>query len=189
MQCDMDSWNKLWNTPLWLFPFFLLFRYWNEVSESIFLFMCSGKFFIFRILAAVVCELSIAIQSSRAAAMKRTDRRAIGTECLGCQRMFGSIYPYDQHRRSPFLRGSACYALADDNRLIVTAAPRPNMSTAALERRQAKRTRGRGMKWHIRHILQIQHILHITQFSDRAYPLRVGPIWDCIKRHISVLIK
>ena len=101
----------------------------------------------------MVCELSIAMQSSRASAMKRTDRRAIGTECLGCQRMFGSIYSYDlhmdsydQHRRSPFVRGTACYAFADENRLIVTAAPRPNMSTAALERRQAKRTRGRGMK-------------------------------------------
>ena len=153
--------------------------------------MCSSKLFVFCILPAVVCELSIEMQSSRASAMKRTDRRAIGTECLGCQRMFGSIYSYDQHRRSPFLRasGTACYALADENRLIVTAAPRPNMSTAAVEHRQAKRTRGRGMKWHIRHILQIQHILHITEFSDRAYPLRVGPIWDCIIRHISVLIK
>ena len=108
--------------------------------------MCSSKLFVFCILPAVVCELSIEMQSSRASAMKRTDRRAIGTECLGCQRMFGSIYSYDQHRRSPFLRGTACYALADENRLIVTAAPRPNMSTAALERRQAKRTRGRGMK-------------------------------------------
>ena len=108
--------------------------------------MCSCKLFVFCILAAVVCELSIEMQSSRASAMKRTDRRAIGTECLGYQRMFGSIYSYDQHRRSPFLRGTACYALADENRLIVTAAPRPNMSTAALERRKAKRTRGRGMK-------------------------------------------
>ena len=108
--------------------------------------MCSSKFFIFCILAAVVCELSIAMQSSRESAMKRTDRRAIGTECLGCGKMFGSMYSSDQHRCSANLRGTACYAFPDENRLIVTAAPRPNMSTAALERRPAKSTRGRRVK-------------------------------------------
>ena len=90
--------------------------------------------------------MSIAMQSSRASAMKRTDRRAIGTECQGCRKMFGSIYSYDQHRRSAYLRGTVCYALPNENRLIVTAEPRPYVSTEALERRQAKRTRGRGMK-------------------------------------------
>jgi hypothetical protein len=76
------------------------------------------------------------MQSSHASAMKRTDRLAIGTECLGCGKMFGSMYSYDQHLRSAYLRGTACYALPDESRLIVTAAPRPspNMSTAGLER-------------------------------------------------------
>ena len=86
------------------------------------------------------------MQSSRASAMKQTDRRAIGTDCLGCGKMFDSMYSYDQHLLSAYLRGTACYALPNENRLIVTAEPRPNVSTAALERRQAKRTRGRGMK-------------------------------------------
>ena len=94
----------------------------------------------------MVCELSFEMQSSRASAMKRTDRRAIGTECQGCGKLFGTLFAYDQHLCSKLLRGTACCALPDENRMIVTAAPRPNMSTAALERRQAKRTRGRGMK-------------------------------------------
>ena len=45
-----------------------------------------------------------------------------------------------------FLRGTACYAQPDQNRLIVTAVARPNMSTAVLERRPATRTRGRGQE-------------------------------------------
>ena len=44
------------------------------------------------ILAAVICELSIAMHASRASAMKQTDRRAIGTECKGCSKMFASMY-------------------------------------------------------------------------------------------------
>ena len=43
-----------------------------------------------------------------------------------------------------YLRGTACYALPNETRVVVTAAPRPNMSTAVLERRPAKRTRGGG---------------------------------------------
>ncbi len=76
--------------------------------------------------------------------MKTTDGRAIGTECQVCGRMFGTLFAYYQHRRSRVLRGTACCALPDENRFNVTAALRPNMSTAALERRPAKRTRGGG---------------------------------------------
>ena len=97
--------------------------------------------------------------------MKRTDRRALGTECQGCEKLFSSKFAYDQHRRSPFLHGTACYALPDENRVNVTAVPRPNMSTAALDRRSAQRARG---SIHILHIEQTAHIL--IEISDRALP-------------------
>jgi hypothetical protein len=103
-----------------------------------------SKFFIVFILPAFVCELSCDMHSSRSLAMKQTARRAIGTECQSCGKMFGTTFSYDQHRRSAYLRGTACYALPNETRVVVTAAPRPNMSTAVLERRLAKRTRGGG---------------------------------------------
>ncbi len=106
--------------------------------------MCWSNFYIFFVLARVVCELNIAMRSSRTSAMKRIDGRAIGTECQGCGRLFGTLFADDQHRRSRVLRGTACCALPDENRFNATAAQRPNMSTAALERRPAKRTRGGG---------------------------------------------
>ncbi len=108
------------------------------------MFTCWSYFCILFILAGVVCELNSVKHLSRTSAMKKTDRRAIGTECQGCGRMFGKLFAYDQHRRSRVLRGSACCALLDEKRFNVTAAQRPNMSTAALERRPAKRTRGGG---------------------------------------------
>jgi Flp pilus assembly protein TadG len=56
--------------------------------------MIWNKSFILSILAAVICELSIAMHASRAlaSAMKQTDRQAIGTECKGCSKMFASMY-------------------------------------------------------------------------------------------------
>jgi hypothetical protein len=114
--------------------------------------------------------LSSAMPSSRSSAIKRTDRRAIGTECQGCGKMFGSKFSYDQHRRSYFLRGTACYALPDENRLIVTAAARPNMSTAVLERRPATRTRGRGPERYILHIMDMKHILHFERSQIGSTP-------------------
>ena len=97
---------------------------------------------LFFALHSVICELSIAMKSSRASAMKRMDRRAIGTECQGCHRMFTTLFAYEQHRRSAYLRGTACYAFPDEKRVNVTAVPRANMSTALVERRAAKRSRG-----------------------------------------------
>ena len=129
--------------------------------------MCWRNFCIFLVLARVVCELNIAMCSSRTSVMKRTDGRAIGTECQGRGKLFGTLFAYDQHLRSKLLRGTACCALPDENRMIVTAAPRPNMSTAALERRPAQRTRGGGQTLRILHILQIMHIWHISKW---AYP-------------------
>ncbi len=106
--------------------------------------MCWSNFCILFVLARVVCELNIVMRSSRTSAMKRTDGRAIGTECRGRGRLFGTLFAYDQHRRNRVLRGTACCALPDENRFNVTAAQRPNMTTTALERRPAKRTRGGG---------------------------------------------
>ncbi len=91
--------------------------------------------------------------------MKRTDRRAIGTECLHRHRL----------PRSRYLHGTACSALPDETRVNVTAVARPNMSTAALDRRPAQRVRG---SIHILHIQHIWHILHIVEISNRALPLR-----------------
>ncbi len=130
-----------------------------------------SNFCIFFVLARVVCELNIAMCSSRTSAMKRTDR-AIGAECQDCGKLFATLFAYDQHRRSKLLSGTACCALPDEDRMNVTAAPRPNMSTAALERRPAQRTRGGGQTVHILLILQIMHIWHIAMISKRAYPLQ-----------------
>ncbi len=90
--------------------------------------MCWSNVCIIFVLARVVCELNIAMRSSRTSAMKRTDGRAIGTECQGRGRLFGTLFAYDQHRRSRVLRGTACCAfkLPDKNRFNVTAAQRPN---------------------------------------------------------------
>ncbi len=99
------------------------------------------EFCIFLIRARVICELRIVMHSSRASALRRTEGQAIGRECQGCGKLFASLFAYDQHRHRSYLRGTACYALPDEKRINVTAAPRPNMSTAALERRPAKRTR------------------------------------------------
>ena len=110
--------------------------------------MCWIKYvicFISEFSAARICGLSLdkrIIHFFRAFAMKRTDRRAVGTECQGCWKLFSSQFAYDQHRRSPFLHATPCYALPDENRVNVTAVPRPNMSTAALERRPGQRARG-----------------------------------------------
>ena len=96
--------------------------------------MCWIKYvicFVPEFSAARICRLSLdkrIIHSSRSVVMKRTDRRAIGTECL--------------RRRSRYLHGTACSALPDETRVNVTAVPRPNMSTAALERRPGQRAQG-----------------------------------------------
>ena len=80
--------------------------------------------------------------SSSKSAMMRIDRRAIGTQCDNCGKMFHTVKAYNQHRRSFYLRGTACFALPEQTRVNVIAGARPNMSTAAVELRPAKRTRG-----------------------------------------------
>ena len=84
-------------------------------------------------------------------------------------RLFSTSFAYDQHRHSPALHNTACRSLHDENRINVTAVPRANMSTAAVERRPAKRMRGGHTD-----IFDILNVLSVTKiFSNRAYPLRV----------------
>ncbi len=76
-------------------------------------------------------------------ASKRTNRRAVGIECDGYHRMFPSSFAYDHHRRYAEVGGgTSCCAFPDEKRITVPAAPRPNMSTAALERRTGQQVRG-----------------------------------------------
>ena len=59
-----------------------------------------------------------------------------------CGKMFRTVNAYNQHRLSSYLRGTAGFALPDETKANVTAAAHPNISTAAVERQPAKRTRG-----------------------------------------------
>ncbi len=134
-----------------------------------FLFTCWSYFCILFILAGVVWKLNCVKHSSRTSAM--SDRRAIGTECQGCGRMFGTLFAYDQHRRSRVLHGTACCALPDENRFNVTAAQRLNMSTAALSADRPSAARWRTVK------------AYFAYFADHAYNSYCNNLkmfWDCI---------
>ncbi len=63
--------------------------------------------------------------------MKRTDRRAIDTECEHCGKLFlhNCLHMISTDAVSTYAR-TACYALFDENRVTVSAVARPNMSTA-----------------------------------------------------------
>ncbi len=109
--------------------------------------------------------------------MKSIHGLAIGPECQGCGRLLGTLFALTNTCAVKMLRGTPCCAFPDENRMNVTSVPRQNMSTAALERRPAQRTRGGGENSHILHILQIMHIRHTARIrvSERAYPRGVGP--------------
>ncbi len=93
----------------------------------IFWFMCRSE--VFYILHSGCCYLRLEYCDAVIAcirwwfAMKRTDRRDIGTGCQGCGKMFGSMFAYDKHQGVAFLRETACYALPDENNITVTAEP------------------------------------------------------------------
>jgi hypothetical protein len=107
--------------------------------------------------------------------MMGTDRRAIGTQCDNCGTLFLTVKAYNQHRRSFYLRGTGCFALPEQTRVNVIAGARPNMSTAAVERRPAKRTRGTENMNYL-YIFSIFDIFCISKkISKRAYPRGVGP--------------
>ena len=73
----------------------------------------------------------------------RTDRKAVGTECHGCGKMFSHLFAYDHHRRSSASRNRASALI--QNRFGVSAMTHANMTTAAVQRRQAQRTGGDGI--------------------------------------------
>ena len=107
--------------------------------------------------------------SSSKSAMKRTD------ECDVCGKMFHTVNAYNQHRRSFCLRGTGCFALPEQTRVNVIAAARPNMSTAAVQRLPAKRTRGTENMNYLC-IFSIFYLFSISKkISKRAYPRGVGP--------------
>ncbi len=74
--------------------------------------------------------------------IEKVDRRLAGIECIVCNKIFASLFRYDQRRRSDDLRETACSALPDENRTNLYAVSRPNMSMASLLRRPAHRRRG-----------------------------------------------
>ncbi len=59
------------------------------------------------------------------------ERRIVGSFCTACNRRFATRFAYDQHRTSPFLIGTQCYALQRQNSEL-TANRRANLSTAVL---------------------------------------------------------
>jgi hypothetical protein len=122
-------------------------------------------------------------------ASKKVEKRLAGIECNGCNKIFASLFRYDQHRRSDYLRGTACSALPDENRTNLYAVSRPNMSTASLLRRPAHRTRGSAVNTTSeksqKHTFPEHDILHISYICEYlsyffvphpALPLRVGQV-------------
>ncbi len=75
--------------------------------------------------------------------MKQTARRAMAQNAKVVERCLAHCFHMINTDTVP-IYAELCYALQDEIRVIVTAVQRPNMSTAALERRLAKRTLGRG---------------------------------------------
>ena len=93
--------------------------------------------------------------------MKRTD------ECNVCGKMIHTVKAYNQYQCSFYSRGTGCFASPEQTRVNVIAAARPNMSTAAVERRPAKRTRGtENMNY-----LCIFGIFYIFRISKKMYIL------------------
>lgn len=100
--------------------------------------------------------------------IEKVEKQLAGIECNGCNKIFASLFRYEQHRRSDALRGTACSALLDENRTNLYAVSRPNMSTASLLRRPAHRTRGGAVnrtreksQKHTFTEVVVLHILHI----------------------------
>ncbi len=127
------------------------------------------SYFSLWLLKFAIWVFTIYAMSSSKSAMKRTD------ECDVCGKMFNTVKAYNQHRRSFYLRGTGCYALPEQTRMNFIAAARPNMSTAAVERRPAKRTRGTENMNYLC-ICSIFYIFCISKkISKRAYPPAYPP--------------
>ncbi len=70
------------------------------------------------------------------------DKTLVGIRCIGCAKHFKTSFIFDQHRRSNYLRGTACYALPEKTRSNLHAVKRHNMSTATLQETAFHRRRG-----------------------------------------------
>jgi hypothetical protein len=71
--------------------------------------------------------------------MDESTRRIVGSFCTACHRRFATRFGYEQHRTSPFLIGTPCYALQRQNSEL-TADRRANLSTALLRSTSRSRT-------------------------------------------------
>jgi hypothetical protein len=114
-------------------------------------------------------------------ASKTVEKLLAGIECNGCNKIFASLFRYDQHRRSNALRGTACSAVPDENRRNLHAVIRPNMSTASLFSRPAHRTRGGAVnstrekaQKHTFTVFDIKHISHISEYLSYFFYFKPG---------------
>ncbi len=148
------------------------------VSGSLFLFTCWSYFGILFILAGAVCKLNSVKHSLRTSAMKKTDRDGplaqnakVVEGCLAhCLHMTntGAVVCYAERRIVH------CRMRTDSMLRLHRAAQRPNMSTAALERRPAKpHARWRTLKAYFAYFADHACNSYAT-ISKRAYP-PVGP--------------
>ncbi len=123
--------KTVWKYHTW----FLCENNFSRISEALNLDACQRVLCMHeskrfnRILAKI-----LAMASSCASGGKTSDRLAVGIECHWWQRVFSSGWRYDQHRRSAYLCGTACYIGPDSNKTNLYARRRPSMSTAALDR-------------------------------------------------------
>ncbi len=145
----------------------------------------------FLILTEFLFALNIVTTALGAYTMKSTDGQAVGLECEGCHRIFPTLYQYDQHRRSPFLRGTNCYAIPASNKTELTAAPRPNKTIAAVEPRMGHRMRGKRQNIFCRHCIlnHILHIIHARRFCENLEPWLSAagrPVLRCIFPFFSI---
>jgi hypothetical protein len=67
-------------------------------------------------------------------------RRAIGTVCDACGKIFATSYGFDRHRTSGYLIGTPCHVLDDGStRSHLVSTARVTMSTAMLQKLKASR--------------------------------------------------
>ena len=73
-------------------------------------------------------------------------RRAIGTVCDACGKIFATSYGFDRHRTSGYLIGTPCHVLDDGStRSHLVSTARATMSTAMLKKLKASRRKHRSV--------------------------------------------
>ena len=151
------AWNKMWNTWLWIWTFLFLVQIRTVHILHIFHILIvdqphPGSVNLHPSTSVVNKHKSCILfqwppywkRMERRARMPRLSQHVCYNICLRSTQA--------QSPMTPHLRRTACCALPGENRVNVTSVSRANMSTALVERRAAKRTRGRAPKWHILHI-------------------------------------